>query len=399
MSESAPERVPSETRPPSFSRIAYMVWPLAILSFGYHLVQASGSQNGVGQGYDTKWDWRAAHAFLHGGTIYNSVGIVHYVHPPSTLVLLAPLGLVDFGPARAMIFVAQTAGIVISALLMLKLFDRDWRGSAGAFLVLGISLAEPFLYALNAGNVNGIVLLGETAMLLAAARSKWVLAGIAFGLSLAVKPVIAPVIIVFALYRKWRAGAVALAIPLVLSGIALLSSPQTHAFFHTALPQLLKGQTDYAQSFSVSLSSGAARLGLPHVAGVAIRLISLAVVAALVWRRWKIPTDRVRKLVELVGILVLGTLLTAPLTLTYYGVYLLPLALWATGLASRVNLCIAWTGIYCVAASDVWQSSRLPAFANKLASLRPTLGYLLLLAVLWRAVTTERSARAAASVG
>jgi arabinofuranan 3-O-arabinosyltransferase len=369
--------------------LAAVMWPLAALTFCHNVFQAAGRHNGVQQGIDTLQLWKAAHAFVHGAAIYKNAGPIKFVYPPSTLAFIAPLGLVGTGPARAAIFVLQVAAILLAGVLLLRLFGHDWRGPAGAFLLFGISISLPFVYSLSLGNLSGIVLLGEAVMLLAASRSRWVLAGVALGVTLALKPVIAPVVLIFALYRKWRALAISLLIPCILSGIVLLASTSAHGFFHVGLPELLKGESDLVQGFSLSLTSEASRLGSPHVLTVVLQILVVLAACAIVWRRMRRPVDPVHQLVELTSAIILATLLLSTVTFAHYVVFLLPLAIWATEAGSPAQRVIAWTGVYCVASTDVWQSTRLPDFANKIVGLKVTAGFVVLLGALWWATTAE----------
>lgn len=68
--------------------------------------------------------------------------------------------------------------------------------------MLGLSLASPVFDTLKSGNVNGVALLAEAVFISAAARGSWNLAGLGLGSSLALKPVLAPLIVLPILYRK-----------------------------------------------------------------------------------------------------------------------------------------------------------------------------------------------------
>jgi arabinofuranan 3-O-arabinosyltransferase len=367
------------------------LWTLAILSLVYTLGRAVSHD--TYQGYDIVPVWKSVHAFVDGGVIYPphraDQFYPDFVYPPSALVLLLPLGLVGLSVAKAAVLVIDVASILIAAVLCLRLFGLRWRGWAGAATLLGLSLSWPFFSTLHTENVNGLLLLGEAIFLLTVANGRWAVAGVALGLTLALKPVLAPLLLVVILYRRWRAFMIAVAIPIVLSGIVLLASPATRSFTDTTLPFLLNGEDKRVQAVSVSLQSVAARLSVPHPLSLAIQLAVLAGVAYLLWRRHAASPAEPRRLVELSSIALIAAFLLSSFAFQHYAVYLLPLAVSVADPQSPLRTWIGWVGLYAVATMDYWNFDRLPHSANKLLAERFTIGLLVLLFALWLGLRRE----------
>ena len=220
-----------------------------------------------------------------GGRIYTREGAGDFLYPPSALLLLLPLGAFGIAWAGRLFFVVNLVAVLVSTGILLSLFGLRWRGLPGAAAVFVLGLSWPVIFTLDAGNVNGLVLLGLSTFLLAATRDRWVLAGVCLGLTLALKPILAPVLIVVALYRRWDALGIALVVPAALSAPVMLAVPATRAFFDETLPMLLRGQNSEIQKASVALQSAAARLSIPDRRYAARNSAVIIATALLLWQR------------------------------------------------------------------------------------------------------------------
>ena len=320
--------------------IAPAFWTLGILSLLYELGRAVSRD--AYQGYDIVPAWKSAHALIEGGVVYTGSGVGDFLYPPSALLLFLPLAAVGLGVAKGIVLILDLASILVAAAICLRLFGLRWQGAAGAVTLLGLSLSWPFFSTLHTENVNGFVLLGEAGFLLAATRGRWIVAGAVLGLSLALKPVLALLLLVLALYRRWHAFALAIAIPSVLSAAVLLAAPPSRTFFDKTLPLLLHGQNDQVQEVSVSLRSVAHRLAVPDPLSIAIQVAVLAFAAGLFWRRRRSSSDEPRRLVELSAIAVIAAFLLSSFAFRHYGLYLLPLAISVADPSSRLRHWIAW---------------------------------------------------------
>jgi arabinofuranan 3-O-arabinosyltransferase len=360
-------------------------WTLGVLSLGTSLVPIV---NG-GQGYDTAPLWHAVRALLDGGEVYTARGAGDLLYPPSALLMLLPLGAFSLAWAGRLFFVVDLVTILLATAVLLHLFGLRWRGLPGAIALFGVSLAWPVLFTLDAGNVNGPILLGLAVFLLAAARGEWNAAGILLGLTLALKPILAPLLIVVALYRRWKTLLVAVAIPALLSTLVLLAAPQTRGFFGKTLPLLFHGQNQEIQDVSVSLKSVAERISSPDPITTGIQLIVLAVTLVLLWRRWHGDEGEPRRLVELSSVALVGTFLASSFAFPHYGIFLLPFAVSIADPYSAHRDWITWGALFCIASPIGWELDLLPEAANDVLAERFTLALLLLLVSFWIALRRQ----------
>jgi len=361
------------------------LWVLGGLTFATSLVRTV-----EGQGYDTVPLWVAVHAVLEGGEVYTEQGAGDFLYPPSALGLLLPLGAFDLAWANRLFYVVDLAAILAATAMLLKHFGYRWRGSAGAVALLGLSLADPVLFTLNAGNVNGPVLLGLAGMLVAARRPSWLVAGSALGATLALKPILAPLLVVLLLYRQWASAVVAVATPVALSVPVLLAAPETRDFFGTTIPLLVRGQDARIQDVSSSLPGMLERWSLPSVFSPLAQAAVVFITAFLLWRRFRIGSREPRLVVELCAILLVGSFLASSFTFTHYGLFLLPFAVSATVPSSPHVHWLTWGALFCVGGPVGWNLRFLPGSVNDVLAERFTLGLLMLLGAFWLALRFEK---------
>jgi arabinofuranan 3-O-arabinosyltransferase len=360
-------------------------WTIAVLSMGTNLVPVvNGSQ-----GYDTAPLTKAVHAFLNGGQVYTGKGAGDFLYPPSALLLILPLGALGIAWAGRLFFLVDLATILCAAGLLLNVFGFRWRGPAGAITLFGLSLAWPVIFTLDAGNVNGPVLLGLAGFLLATVRGRWLAAGACLGLTLALKPILAPVLLVVALYRRWKTLGIAVGIPAGLSALVILAVPSTRSFFHTTLPLLLHGQNAQIQEASIALRGAAARLSVPDPATHVIEAVVALITLALLWRRWRGSPIEPRRVVELTTIALVGGFLLSTFAFKHYGIFLLPFAISLADRSSPHRHWLTAGALFCIATRQGWGLNRLPHRVDEILAERFTLALLVLLLVFWLGIRRE----------
>ena len=152
------------------------------------------------------------------------------VYPPSTFLILAPLGMLPFSAARLLWFVLNACVFVTAAALIASLpaGTRQWPGTLLASAVLGTSsilliLGQPAIFAIS------LLLIGSYLFL----RGRLLpLATVLLVFSLAVKPQIGGLIVVYLLLQRihWRYAAGALAgaaAMLACGGLVLHQHPRS----------------------------------------------------------------------------------------------------------------------------------------------------------------------------
>ena len=371
------------------------VWALGVLSLGTSLVPIVNGE----QGYDTAPLWRAVHALLRGDTVYTEEGAGDFLYPPSALLMLSPLGALSLPWAGRVFFVVDLATILVATAIVLGVFGLQWRGLPGGLALLAISLAWPVIFTLDAGNVNGPLLLGFALFLLSASRGRWSLAGMWLGLALALKPLLAPLLIVLVLYRRWKAIAVAVAVPVGLSGPVVVAAPATLHFFDRTLPLLFRGQNEQIQDASISVSSVAERFSVPDPMTMTIQLVILSATGVLLWRRWRsADVAEPRRLIELCSITLVAAFLTSTFAFPHYGIFLLPLAVSIADPLSPHRDWLTWAALFCIASPIGWQLDLLPDRLNDVVAERFTFALLLLLVCFWFALRRQPMVEVAAEV-
>jgi arabinofuranan 3-O-arabinosyltransferase len=360
-------------------------WTVAVLSIGTNLVPVV---NGP-QGYDTAPLTKAVHALIDGGPVYTGKGAGDFLYPPTALLLLLPLGALSIAWAGRLFFVVDLATILWASALLLHVFGLRWRGLTGAITLFGLSLAWPVIFTLDAGNVNGPVLLGLAGFLLAATRGRWTTAGTCLGLTLALKPILAPVLLVVALYRRWKALGFAMGIPLVLSAPVLLVVPAARSFFHTTLPLLLHGQNAQIQQASIALRAAAANLSVPQPATHVVEIVVALITLALLWRRWRGSATEPRRVVELTTITLVGSFLLSTFAFSHYGIFLLPFAISLADRSSPHRHWLTVAALFCIGARQGWELNQLPHRVDEVLGQRFTLALLVLLLAFWLGIRRE----------
>lgn len=371
------------TGPASASTILRSVlWPVAILSVLHRsiVLTANGSITD-----DFKPVYRAVLNFRHGWDIYNEhfdYVDPHYLYPPGGTLLMAPFGFLPFNPSRYLFILINTAAILLAWYLLLRLFDYTLSSVAAPALLLAMFCTESVTNTLVFTNINGCVLLAELLFMrwLLDGRSKqqwW--AGIAIGLTLTLKPVLAPLLLLLVLNRQWRPLVPAITIPVLVNAVAwpLVSDPMD--FVTKTVPYFL-GTRDY---FNSSIEGNGVYFGLPTwlIIGLRVLFTVLAVVALWLLYRYYRTSDQRFWLTSSSGVLLLWSFLVSSLAQGYYSMMLFPFLMTVVLRNSLIRNWPAWLGIYGFMTMDNWLIYRWMRYGRALQYLKITYGWSLLLFV------------------
>src|SRR6476469_5545577 len=154
----------------------------------------------------------------------------HYLYPPGGTLLMAPFGYLPVDASRYWFITFNTIAIVLAAYLLVRLFGYGLNSVALPALLAAMFVSESVINTLVFGNINGCILFLEVLFF------RWLLdgkvshqwwAGVAIGLTLVVKPLLAPLLLLPLLNRQWRALATAVAVPVAFNVAAwpLISDP------------------------------------------------------------------------------------------------------------------------------------------------------------------------------
>jgi arabinofuranan 3-O-arabinosyltransferase len=351
------------------------LWPIAIALF---LLKAAQVTRGGLFGLDLGPVWTALRAFLQHHPPY----VPDFVYPPSCLLVLAPLGALSFRTAKFVVLAVGEAGLAISCFLTLEALGIRWRSSKGAAALLGTIFLFPVLTSLNYLNANILILPLFAIFIYLAARGRWSWAGILLGLSLAIKPILLPVLALPLLARQWKAAGLALFIPVGLSALALPLTAEGLDYFSRVLPYLLAGERGDLQQFNTTILGLGTMLHAPGLVTVALRLCVLGLMVLAVWRRWQAGGSEALRIVEVSGILVLSSFLASSWGLFYYEILLVPLLVSVFHPDSLLRHWLIWLGVFALSTDGLTHHSLSWETKLLLDQARTTVALLFILVVI-----------------
>jgi arabinofuranan 3-O-arabinosyltransferase len=194
--------------------------------------------------------------------------------------LLTPFALVDALSAYRL-FTVLSLLMVVGAVLVVA---RELRLTAGvtAAVVLVVLAASPLHGTLLLGQIYGLLLLGLVAGWLAERRGRPLLAAACYGVTVALKPSLGPLLLLPLVLRRWRPAAAGFGAAAAASVLgALVAGPASGLrWLQIGLTEPVPDTADNA-----SLPGLAVRLGLPSVVGTVLGLAVLAGTLAALGRR------------------------------------------------------------------------------------------------------------------
>ena len=307
--------------------VGVIVW----LFIRYPGVLVSGVANPDPVGHvDFETFWRSTAALLHGNDIYQTGSVLPNLNPPFLSVLLAPFGLLPVMPSY-WLFTALTVALVTASVLFAA---RELRLSrlATCFGVLTMWACSPLHGTLMLGQIYGLLLAGLTAAWLAGRRGRPLASAVLVALVVALKPSLAPLLLVPLMQRRWPAlwTGLAAAAGLSLAGVLAAGPSSALEWLHLAT-----GTPAPEFDANASLPGVVARLGWSGVVGWVITV--LVVGATLWWVRGRPELHIEQHRIEQPGAVgpedavlfavAAGCLLAAPIAWLNYGVLLWPGAL------------------------------------------------------------------------
>lgn len=305
----------------------------------------------------------SAHALVQHGpgsaAIYDTGARLHNLNPPLLSVLLAPLALLDPVTGYRLLTALSVLLVVGSVLLVCRELRLGRRWTTGALVV--VLASSPLHGTLLLGQIYPLLLAGLTAGWVAERRGHPVLAAACYGVTVALKPSLAPVLLFPAVQARWRpfAAGIAAAAVATLVGVAVAGWPTAFQWLAMALAEPVGPTPDNA-----SLPGQALRWGIPTVVGALVGAAVAAGTLVHLGRRTRrhgagpaAGTDPGGT--ALFAVLATG-LLAAPIAWHNYLLLLVPglLALVASGEAGdtrrRVVVAIGCLAVVPVSWSDLW---------------------------------------------
>lgn len=286
--------------------------------------------------HDLQPVYYAGRAFTAGAPLY---AVRDFAYPPSAAMLLgAPLAQLSFTAAARLWLLVSVLLIVATVVIAARIVGRTPTSlaAAAALAVLAASLAVREVIGL--GNVTTLIGFLGAASFLLWARDQDLAAGTLFGLSLSIKPILAPLILGLLILRRWRALIPALALPVALNLVAFgIDTRVTAGMVSTAHSYLTGGGLfgGYFRAFNSSLRNIGGLLSWPVALAAGLRVIvGIAAIsgAVAIWR-WR--PEPYRSL-EAGGLLLAGYYLSSAVLESHWILVLVPFALAAVDRRSPV---------------------------------------------------------------
>jgi len=373
------------TSPPGTSYVLRSIlWPIAIM-FVIHRSYVLATNGYITDDFGPVY--RAVINFKRGWAIYNEhLDYVdpHYLYPPGGTLLMAPFGYLPVDASRYWFIFINTIAIIVAGYLLLRLFGFGITSVAAPALLAAMFCTETVVNTLVFTNINGCVLLLEVLFF------RWLLdgkighqwwAGVAIGLTLVVKPLLAPLLLLPLLNRQWRALVTAIAVPVAfnLAAWPLIADPMN--FFKRTLPYIL-GTRDY---FNSSILGNGVYYGLPMWLIVFLRLLFTALAVGALWLlyRYYRTRDPLFWMATSSGVLLVWSWLVLSLGQAYYSMMLFPFLMTVVLPNSVIRNWPSWLAIYGFLTADRWLLGHWPTTGRAAEYLKVTWGWSLLLVVVF----------------
>lgn len=376
---------PRSSPPSTAAVLRSALWPIAIMSIIHRSYVLTSN------GYITD-DWapvyRAVRNFRAGADIYNEnfdQVDPHYLYPPGGTLLMAPFGYIDSEfAARNWFILLNTLAIIGAGVLLVRLFRFPLSSVALPALLAAMFVTESVTNTLVFTNINGIILLLEVLFfrwLLDGRMSREWLAGIAIGLSLVVKPVLAVLLLLPLLNRQWRTLAAAIGVPVAFNAVAWPLVADRMSFVDRTLPYILSTR-DY---FNSSVLGNGVYYGLPMWLIMALRVLFVVLAIASLWllNRYYRTRDPLFWALTSSGVLLIASWLVLSLAQGYYSMMLFPFLMTVVLPNSVLRNWPAWLATYGFLTLDRWLMWRWPTTGRFLEYMKITYGWSLMLVVVF----------------
>jgi arabinofuranan 3-O-arabinosyltransferase len=309
-------------------------------------------------GLDMHVYWTAATEMVRGVSPYTEP---RFVYPPFAAALLAPLGHVSWPAARSIGAGVAAAAILATVLMSARAFGvrmRSWQVAAITGVVVTGHL---FFTATSLGNLSALIAMLLAGFYLGTSRDNEWVAGALLGASLAVKPMLLPVLVVPLVWMRWRMLLASAVAAIGLTGIGALVVPHSGWFWTRALPHLWSAHPVSFDPLNSTLSSVGHLVGAPVAVVLAMRILVVLVAAGVVVsvrirrRRLDAPAAVTAASAALLAQFCAGgltedhfllTLLPLVVTLVADETYLWPALAWpaAVGITSLLRAPTVWFG-------------------------------------------------------
>ena len=273
------------------------------------------------------------------------------MYPPGGTLLIAPLAWIDPMHSKWCFVALNVVALLVAWYLMLRLFGFGIKSVAAPLTLLLMFASETVINTLAFGNVNGCILLAEVLFIMLLIRRRDLWAGLIMGLTITVKPTLAPMLLIPLMRRQWKVFITALGVPVVLTAIALPLINDPMDYLRKTLPYSLKAR-DY---FNSSIQGTAAYWGLPSALVWAIRIGMGVLVLISLWLLYRYCRDNELFFIcTSAGVLLTAEFLISGLGQQYYSMVLFPFLMTVVLPNSVLRNWPAWLAIFGFTTFDKW---------------------------------------------
>ncbi|MFG1794806.1 glycosyltransferase family 87 protein [Nocardia sp. NPDC049149] len=304
----------------------------------------------------------------------------HYLYYPSGTLLIAPVAYLHPEEARWFFIALNAVAILAAWYLLLRLFRFTLSSVVAPVLLFAMFMSETVTNTLVFTNINGCVLLAELIFihLLLKRRDLW--AGAALGLSLAVKPTLAPLLLIALARGQWKVFLTALGVPVALTAIAWPLSKDPEKFFTRTAKYVFEAR-DY---FNSSVPGNGEYYGLQPWLIWTIRVGMGVLVLISLWLLYRYyRQDELFFVCTASGVLLTAEFLLSSLGQMYYSMMLFPFLMTVVLRNSVLRNWPAWLAVFGFMSYDKWLSDRWQHIGRDVEYLRITFGWGLLLIVVF----------------
>jgi len=215
---------------------------------------------------------RAADAWLEGRSPYADR---HFLYLPGAVLAAVPQALLPQSVVRFLVPAGVVGSLVLGWGCALRIHGVAWRSRFAVIGLLALAVGfAPFGHLVDLGNWTVASAAALPLALLFVCRGRWVAAGLVIGAAVAVKPLLASVVLLFVFARRWRALGAVVLVPAVVSAGAALAMPDPAGFFTRTLPFLLRGDDSFVRLYEASPAAVLPRLGVPQGAASLLALVA-----------------------------------------------------------------------------------------------------------------------------
>lgn len=268
---------------------------------------------------------RAARTWLSGGSPYDDP---HFLYLPSAVLAAVPQALLPQDLLRVLVPLAVTGCLAVGWACALRLHGVPLRSRFAALGLTGLAAGfAPFGHLVLLGNWTVTAALALPLGLLLVSRGRWQAAGAVIGAAVALKPLLAPVALLFVFAGRRRALGLLVLVPTGASALSALLLPDPAGFFTRTLPFLLRGDDAFVRLYEASPAAVLPRFGVPVTLAEALAVLACAAGVVCAYRRWRRADPGPLRLAETAATLMLSVFLVSRPSYDHYLLVVLPLLL------------------------------------------------------------------------